>query len=371
MTTFRVLAIASFVTLFGCTSEDDTVDQQAQCQANCIAAGHTSGTFANELCSCETAPTPDAGNTTPTPDTGATPGTDAGTVSPPTDAGGAGPRAEAGNPNTGDAGYNNHDIGVIDPDAGSMVLTREMRCSELCQWGFNGWQFGADGGPGQPIECPQDRQAVFGAEELQACTTACTTQTAAMDVHVFRLMKECIETRDCGDRAACAPATISQQWPAPICEDLCTGIIDYRTPASQCQPPRFGEDCPAGCAAQLREAGALHGQAVQRCYSNLVTSCAGEGDQTAINACQCRRQANCHDRDDRLAQRLAWQYCSLRNEHCRPPEELPMNMVDCIDMRMIEVLGHRNLPELQACLRAFEEEPNNCFENLDGCLTPF
>ena len=26
MTTFRVLAIASFVTLFGCTSEDDTVD---------------------------------------------------------------------------------------------------------------------------------------------------------------------------------------------------------------------------------------------------------------------------------------------------------------------------------------------------------
>ena len=370
MTCYRLVTLASLFALISCTAEEEPVDQQAQCNSNCIAAGHASGSFDDGLCSCITAPPADAG-ITPVTDTGSTPTADTGSQPAPTDAGTPEPQPEAGTPGSTDAGFSSHDIGVIDPDAGAMILTREMRCSEICQWGFNGWEFGSDGGPGQAIECPQDREVVFGAREQEACTTACTTQTADLDVHLFRLVKECIETRDCGDRAACVPATLNQQWPTAICDDLCTGIVDYRTPATSCNPPRFGEDCPAGCATQLRQAGALHGQAVQRCYANLVTSCAGEGDRQAIDSCQCRRQNNCHDRDERLAQRLAWQYCSLRNEHCRPPEELPMNMVDCIDMRMIEVLGHRNLPELQSCMRAFEQNPVNCFENLDGCLTPF
>jgi hypothetical protein len=364
----RALALTALLALTSCTSDSDDVDQQAQCEQSCIGAGHSTGNFADGMCSCETAQPVDAGVQVPAEDAGSAPATDSGTTPPVQDGGSQPAPTDGGAPVQGDAGYNNHDIGTIDPDAGAMVLSREMRCSEICQWGFSGWSFGNDGGPGQPIECPQDRQVVFGAESQEACTAACTTQTADMDVNLFRMVKECIETSDCGQRTRCAPATLAQNWPVSICDNICTGIVDFRTPATACEPPRFGEECAAGCATQLRAAGALHGQAVERCYDNIVTSCAGEDDR---NACQCRRQAACHDRDERLAQRLAWQYCSLRNEHCRPPEELPMNMVDCIDMRMIEVLGHRSMPELQACMRAFEANPVNCFENLDGCLTPF
>ena len=150
MIRYRLVALASLLTLISCTTDEEPVDQQAQCNANCVAAGHASGSFADGLCSCVTAPPVDAGST-PTTDTGTSTTTDSGLSPSPTDAGAPGPQPEAGTPGSTDAGFNNHDIGVIDPDAGGMVLTREMRCSEICQWGFNGWQFGNDGGPGQAL----------------------------------------------------------------------------------------------------------------------------------------------------------------------------------------------------------------------------
>jgi len=137
MTCYRLVALTSILTLISCTADEEPVDQQAQCNTNCIAAGHASGNFADGLCSCVTPPPTDAGQT-PATDTGSTPATDTGSQPNPTDGGSPGPQAEAGSPGTTDAGFNNHDIGVIDPDAGAMVLTREMRCSEICQWGFNG-----------------------------------------------------------------------------------------------------------------------------------------------------------------------------------------------------------------------------------------
>ena len=148
--------------------EDDTVDQQAQCQANCVAAGHTSGTFANELCSCETAPTTDAQHH-PDARYGRTPGTDAGIVRRlPTK--GSGPRAEAGNLNTGD-GYNNYDIGVIDPDAGSMVLTR--RCAARSS--ASGASTAGSLVPTRPRSAdrmPSGSSGGLRRRRAQACTTA-------------------------------------------------------------------------------------------------------------------------------------------------------------------------------------------------------
>ena len=167
MTSYRLVTLASLFALISCTAEEEPVDQQAQCNSNCIAAGHASGSFDDGLCSCITAPPADAG-ITPVTDTGSTPTADTGSQPAPTDAGTPEPQPEAGTPGSTDAGFSSHDIGVIDPDAGAMILTREMRCSEICQWGFNGWEFGSDGGPGQAIECPQDREVVFGAREPEA-----------------------------------------------------------------------------------------------------------------------------------------------------------------------------------------------------------
>ena len=366
MPAIRVLFFFAPLVLIGCPSDDpEPIDDQAACQASCVASGHVTGLFQNGSCACSNPPGADAGQAQS--DTGLTPPNDSGAQPPANDSGTPQP-TDGGSTPLRDAGFSNHDIGVIDPDAGEFPMTRAMACSDLCQWGFTGWRDGIDGGPGEPVECPQDREVVFGAGAAEACTTACEAQTAEWDSQLFVLLQDCVQTSDCGERTACTPETVAAGWQAPICTNLCEGIADYRTPASSCQPPRFGDECNVGCATELRRVGALHGTSILRCYENVVSLCVNDDNR---NACQCRAQATCHGRDFRLAQRLAWQYCSLRDEHCRPPGELATNMVDCIDRRILEVLGHRNLPELQACFRSFEANPTNCFENLDGCLTPF
>jgi hypothetical protein len=366
MNVLRLTSLALPLFLLGCPSEEP--DKGAQCIASCQAAGHTSGTISNDLCLCSVVETSvDAGNE-PQSDSGSQPITDAGSQPPLVDGGSSTPN-DTGPPGpVADAGFNNHDIGVLNPDAGMEGLSMAMRCSELCQWGFTGWSHGVDGGPGEAVECPQDRRTVFGDEDPQTCATNCEAAAGGWDIGLFRMMEECVQTTECGERAACVPAHIQANWQQPICRQLCEGIEDYRTPATACEPPRFGADCPAGCATALRTSGPLIAQGLQRCYDNIVNGCAGEQDR---NACQCDAQGRCHSRDMRQSERLAWQYCSLRNTHCRGPGELPMNMVDCINMRLVEVLGHRSLPELQACFNAFDANPGNCFETLDGCLTPF
>jgi hypothetical protein len=325
-----VLALIPVLALLGCPGDgsngadagngDGGIDA-LQCNARCTASGYARGTLVSGVCLCEN-DVLDAGP---------------GDVPAVTD---SGPAPDAGAPDAG--------------SPGESQITHS--CGLLCELGF------LDFSQEEAVDCPTDRDAFFGSEDIRRCTLNCLSRYRGELVAKVDLLLSCLQSGTCGQREHCHPDQFETRWPEQICPNLCAadGLCDspYWSPG----------DCPSACSSELLREGITMAMGAESCFVYYTGPCFDEDDP---QACLCTGQSKCTGRTTAVAAAAADRMCAAA-QFCNMVQSDPLG---CPAYTLPNLLAHPDMSAAIACIdeklpavHANEECVIETFLEVEACL---
>jgi hypothetical protein len=303
-TSFASLALLA---LLACPGESNTPDAGSaadagdsarECNDRCVANGYAHGTLVSDVCLCENdvidAGPQDAGqrqDTGPAPD--------------------AGPQ-DAGSPGESQIAH---------------------ACGLVCELGF------LDFSGEEPVDCPTDRAAFFGSDDVRRCTLDCLARYRNDPPAKVDLLLSCLQGSSCGQRDRCAPDQFETTWPRVICPTLCTAD-------ALCTPTYWSEgDCSTACDSEMLREGMEVAMGTEACFIHYSGPCFGEDDP---QTCLCEGQAKCTGRTRAEAVDVSDRYCAAA-EFCNMVQANPFG---CQGYIIPTLLSHRDMETVVTCINA-------------------